>query len=107
MTFCFFSFLKIHLFEENCFSLKIYIFLFFKTDSLVLDPDPNWAKVLDPDPNSMYLDPQHCYYLINCTSEEVPGLCLFPLLCPLLLLLLSVLWCGGGCEAGEANPAEG
>ena len=32
---------------------------FFKIDSLILDLDPNWAKILDPDPNSMYLDPQH------------------------------------------------
>ena len=28
------------------------------------DPDPNWAKILDPDPNSMYLDPQHCSYVL-------------------------------------------
>ena len=29
---------------------------------ITLDPDPNWAKILDPDPNSIYLDPQHCWW---------------------------------------------
>ena len=45
---------------ENCFSLKLFLMFFLKTDNIILDPDPNWANIPDPDPNSMYLDPQHC-----------------------------------------------
>ena len=33
----------------------MFLKIFFKIDNLILDPDPNWAKI--PDPNSMYLDP--------------------------------------------------
>ena len=28
-----------------------------------MDPDLNWVKILDPDPNSMYVDPQHWFFL--------------------------------------------
>ena len=31
--------------------------MFPKIHNIILDPDPNWAKILDPDQNSMYLDP--------------------------------------------------
>ena len=54
-------------FKDNFF-LTFLIFS-FKTDSLVLDPDPNWAKILDPEPNSMYLDPQRCLILLLFYSE--------------------------------------
>ena len=39
---------------------------------LDLDPDPypNWAKILDPDPNSMYLEPQHCFFVVGCERND-------------------------------------
>ena len=50
---------KIACFKSNYFSIKLFRIFSFKIDGIILDPDPNWAKILDPDPNSMYLDPQH------------------------------------------------
>ena len=44
-------------FEENCFYLKLFLFVSFKIYSITLDPNPELDQ--DPDPNSMYLDPQH------------------------------------------------
>ena len=52
MTVCAYSFKKYTCFKENYFSLKLFWIFSFKIYSITLDPDPN----------SMYLDPQHCYY---------------------------------------------
>ena len=48
-----------------CFCEKTFYNLFFKIDTITLDPDPNLdldpnrSKIHDPDSNSMYLDPQY------------------------------------------------
>ena len=46
-------------FKENCFYLKLFLFVSFKIDSITLDPYPDPELDQDPDLNSMYLDPQH------------------------------------------------
>ena len=41
--------------------------MFPKIYNIILDPDPNWAKILDPNPNLMYLDPHECIFWLKTT----------------------------------------
>ena len=71
----------VYFFEENCFSLKLFLIFSFKIKSITLypgldpDPNPNWAKILHPDldPNSMDSDTQHWLEKYSLSRQRWPS----------------------------------
>ena len=62
---------NIEFLKKNWFSLKLFLFFFFKIDNISLNPGSksNYIKILDPDPILRYLDPQYrtvFHHKINC-----------------------------------------